>query len=1171
MKVEKAQCEDKCKPDTYRVAGITFSNPISLPEKPPVYPPPPPTWLTVTPAVTRLDAYCRENSCGLSGEFKPDTLYNVAIHAGISDVFGQKLAEPYKFEFRTAHFDPDLDLTTEGEVYELKEAPHRLVARVRNLQNITAKAQNWIALTCLPRSMRLTCGTWREEDEDAAKPKPVAAPMTYDRDVVVAPSQKVDEYEMRVIELAPILGGAGKPGLLALELGSPQVLDNKGNSQKISKLLQVTDLHIHAKVSADESVFWLTSYASGKAVAGAHVELHNKSGELIWSGTSNPDGLATGPSVADADYKTDKSTVVVATLAEDTAFMRLSAASRSDWSVREGDNGEQSKVKAFIFSDKNVYRLGETAQIKGIVRYFGKDGLVLPPTGKKVEVVLQDPMGKKIDTQSVEISKNGSFEVTETLPLTGTHGAYALHATVDGVAFQTSLNAAVYRTPRFKSKLTLETAHVLSGEEAKGTLTAAYYSGGALSDAKTKLYANGSFAHFEPPGWPDLQFGQNVYDYDNAQPTPLTHEMAGKTDATGAWKMHFVAQSTITKAQLVRVEASAEDPNGNPVSETAEFWLHPAAFDIGIGQQSRVIVEGQSTQLQVMTVDALGKIVKGVAVTVAVALRTRQMVRVERLGGVFDWQQKTVMTPIGTCAVQSAELPQACSITVQGPGEYLVTALAKDGNNRQTQTTTSFYVSGKADVAWNPTEDEGPMIVADKPSYNIGDIAHLLVKNPLHECSALVTEERAGILRSKMMQFKDAAMTIDVPIEPRHQPNVYVSVVLMSGRKSPRVTKDLDTGAPQIKVAYLNLPVNAEDHQLKVTVKPNVEKMRPREKLAVDVQLRDQKDQAKSGEVTLWAVDEGVLSLTGAATPDPFAAFLGPQGLGVRNYSLMGDLVRGRAGEEKGADGGGGGSGMVRGNFKDVAFYAGSLAVGPDGHGHVEFDMPDNLTTYRLMAVATSGAAQFGHGDAKVQVSQPLMLLPSLPRQVLLGDQFEVALTVRNTSGAAQNVEVKLEASKGLQAVGKSAYSLQLAAGTSKEAVFVAKAIAAGKGEVTLSATAGSYKDATVETVRIDDPRQVEFAATFGVATTGVKEMIQKPANIHGDTGGLTVTAATTGVLGLEDALTGLLDYPYGCTEQLSSKLLALCIWSSGTRTGKWAATAAKRRARSRKMRWRNC
>lgn len=1168
MKVEKAQCEDKCKPDSYRIAGVTFSNPVSLPEKPMVYPPPPPTWLSITPAVTRLDGYCRENSCGLSGEFKPDTLYNVTVHAGISDVFGQKLAENFKFEFRTAHFDPNLDLTTEGEVYELKEAPHRLVARVMNLQNITLKVKKLDLSQLFGAINALEDGQWRGDDEDhdgAAKAKPAATPIAYDRDVAVAPSQNVDQNEMRVIELAPLLGGTGKAGLLALELSSPQVLDNKGNPQKTSRVFQVTDLHIHAKVSTDESVFWLTSYATGKAVAGARVALHRKSGELIWSGTSNADGLATGPSVADADYHSDKTTVVLASLADDTAFMRLSAESRSDWGVRGGEVGADAKVKAFLFSDKNVYRLGETAQVKGIVRYFGKDGLVLPPTGKKVELVLQDPTGKKIADQSVELSNNGSFEVAELLPQTGTHGTYMLQATLDGVQFQTSLNAAVYRTPRFRSKLTLETAHVLLGEAAKGLLTAAYYSGGALSDAKTKLYANGSFAHFEPPGWPDLQFGQNVYDYDNAQASPLTNEMAGKTDATGGWKIHFVAQSTANKAQLVRVEASAEDPNGNPVSETGEFWLHPAAFDIGIGQQSRVIVEGQSTQLQVMTVDALGKVVKGVAVNVAVALRTRQMVRVERLGGVFDWQQKTLMTPVGTCAVQSADLPQACSITVQGPGEYLVMAQAKDAKNRQTQTTTSFYVSGKADVAWNPTEDEGPMIVPDKPSYHIGEVAHLLIKNPLHECSALVTEERAGILRSKMMQFKDAAVTIDVPIEPRHQPNVYVSVVLMSGRKSPRVTKDLDTGAPQLKVGSINLPVSAEDHQLKVTVKPNVEKMRPREKLAVDVQLRDQKDQAKSGEVTLWAVDEGVLSLTGAATPDPFVAFLGPQGLGVRNYSLMGALVRGRVGEEKGADGGGGGSGMVRGNFKDVAFYAGSLAVGADGRAHVEFDMPDNLTTYRLMAVASSGAAQFGHGDAKVQVSQPLMLLPSLPLQVLLGDQFEVALTVRNTSGAVQNVEVKLDAAKGLQAVGKNAYTLQLAAGTSKEAVFVAKASAAGKGEITLSASAGSYKDATLETVRVDDPRQVEFAATFGVALASVKEMVQKPANILEDTGGLTVTAATTGVLGLEDALTGLLDYPYGCTEQLSSKLLALLYleqwnkdWQMGGDRGKTARLLAE-------------
>src|SRR6187549_755282 len=119
--------------------------------------------------------------------------------------------------------------------------------------------------------------------------------------------------------------------------------------------------------------------------------------------------------------------------------------------------------------------------------------------------------------------------------------------------------------------------------------------------------------------------------------------------------------------------------------------------------------------------------------------------------------------------------------------------------------------------------------------------------------------------------------------------------------------------------------------------------------------------------------------LTGYQVPDPVGRFTAPRPLQVATMESRADLARiyepqAMAGSEKGAEGGGGGD--VRSDFKQSAYFNPTLTTDEQGRAHVVFKAPDNLTTFRLMAVAVSKDDRYGNGRSQVTVNKPLMARP---------------------------------------------------------------------------------------------------------------------------------------------------------------------------------------------------
>ena len=338
-----------------------------------------------------------------------------------------------------------------------------------------------------------------------------------------------------------------------------------------------------------------------------------------------------------------------------------------------------------------------------------------------------------------------------------------------------------------------------------------------------------------------------------------------------------------------------------------------------------------------------------------------------------------------------------------------------------------------------------------------------------------------------------------------------------------------------------------------------------------------------ASEVTLWAVDYSLLSLTNYKTPDLVKAIYVDKPLQVATTDsraqlmsrrplavsdeisggVAGGVLGGIAGNELNVSAGAFRveppqpplSGVeIRQDFRPLVFWLGSTTTDADGRATTTVRLPDSLTTYRIMAVAGNRASQFGFGEREVRVTKPLTLLTAFPRFLNQGDRASFGGVVTNSSKESGPAVVTIEslAPDVLQFAGAASRTLSIAAGASIPVKFDALASGSGSARVRMTVTLGAERDALEMPLDVARPLRAETTAAYGETTGTATEAIALPPGALPGSGGLTVDLSSSALVGLGEAARYLDEYPYGCAEQKASRALALRPWS-----GPWRCVQA--------------
>jgi uncharacterized protein YfaS (alpha-2-macroglobulin family) len=611
------------------------------------------------------------------------------------------------------------------------------------------------------------------------------------------------------------------------------------------------------------------------------------------------------------------------------------------------------------------------------------------------------------------------------------------------------------------------------------------------------------------------------------------------------------------RAALATIGATVTDVNRQTVSAARSVTVHPAAFYLAARAlgASYFWTAGQEQRIGVLAVRPTGARVAGVAVRAAIVRREWHRVQRERDGYdelVGEWVNDTV----ARCAVTTGTEPATCAFTPAQGGTYIVNLAATDGAGRQAVTTFYRWAVGRDWVPWNDESQFKMDVIPDKTRYSVGDTATLLLAAPFTDVEAWVTVEREGILEERRLRITSGTTTLKLPITERHAPNAFVSILLTRGRSAAPGTL-ADPGRPTIRVGYAELRVTPEVKRLAVRVEPLQQEYRPGDSARVRLTVRDAGSVGRRAEVTLWAVDEGVLALTGYRTPDPLELIYRRRGLGVRLASDLTSvapqvLAQEGVSRKDQAPGGGGGAesaDVLRSRFSSTAFFLGSVVTDAQGAAVAVARLPDNLTTFRVMAVAVTTGDRYGSGQSPLLVTRPLLARPALPRFLRHEDEFRAGVVVNQRLGGTPTVQVDAEA-RGIALAGPGRQSVTLAAGRGSEVRFPFRGATADSAVFRFRVAGGGEADA-VETglpVRPSfHPRSYTVAGML--RDTGTVE-IALPADVDPERSRLELSLGATPLAVVRGAERWLRVYPYYCSEQVASAALPLAALLRADREG---------------------
>lgn len=1139
--------------------------------------------ITTTPAIPGLDKGWLSDDDTVyhaTVDLAATTAYAVRV-SGLVDRYGQKLAAPHVHYFTSGQPRPRISM--ERGIFALEASALGYPVWSRNVSHYDVEC------AAIPRDKLVAVLTsdmnydpWGGNDDDK--------PLDWKKLGVTARKKGLDfsdaanKWKLTNVDLGATCGGGAagdknRRGVYLAEIQSDQVKrddDRPWMTVRRNRVLaNVTDLGVLLKVGTSSGLVWVTSLATGAPVAGAKVTVLTPQGKVVHTGTSDARGVAmipgsalmkkqtsandTGPSDSgdfegEGDWDSYRSQRMFAVVekAGDTAVVDGNWANGIqiwNFGFPEERRGGKVVLRGFIQSDRGLYRPGEGVHFKGLIREItaGRPPRV-PARRAPVAYTVEDSRGQVVTTGSAPMSAFGGFAFDFQLSSEATVGDYYVSATSAGQLFRERFSVEEFRPATFEVKAKAVTADPRPGDKLTFAVDARYLFGAPVADAKVEWSLQRRSHRLRFKGYDEYTFSSSPTDYWWYEPEDDYGEQIGDgeavTDAQGRIEISARDAATgssgsgVTGPQDYIFRANVTDESDQTMGKSIVLEAHQASMYFGLHTQEYVQAVGMPFGVNLVALRPNGT--RAGATAKLSFIRTVQDCSWNDVGprsySSCKGSEKVMFERDLTIAAAGSTVER---IYPTEPGDYVVQVVGKDDRGQPVVTRSSLWVIGKGEAFWSGDEGARMGLIASKPSYRPGDTARLVAQANLKKPTALVTIERDGILDARVLQLGSPSEGIELPIAEGWAPNVFASVAMVSGRQGAG-----DRNRPQFKMGMVELKVNAETRQLQVAVELERDNVKPGEPVSGLVRVT-QGGKPVSAEVAVSAADEGILQLITYQTPNPMKTFYATWGLGVdsgTNLNRLARLADPQAGDpDEGGDTKAKEGQRVRSKFVSSAYWAPALVTDARGEAKFSFVAPDNLTAFRIMAVAADLGDQFGAGEKRLTIAKPLMAQPVLPRFLRSDDVASIGVLVHNHTGAAGTATVTAEG-RGVT-LDKTSATVAVPAGGSARVRFTAKTGEDAAVALSFAVALGNERDAVAVSVPIGKPRvsQTQTLVATKLDGGGVwNGTLPRGAGVLPKESELAITLDRTGMSDLAPSLRYLVEYPYGCLEQTLSKTVPL-------------------------------
>lgn len=1104
-----------------------------------------------TPADLEGRVFSGEQFVSVNMSFKPSTRYIVRFAAGATDRYGQPM-DAAEFAFTTGALPSSVSLALPAggaATYSASVEPV-LYFQVTNLAAVTFTLY------------QLT------PDEGRA--------MLHDPSGLTKGGKFEPSQPARRTWTANVAGAANTTVLSTTSLSGGGPLPRgywfvRTDGQLASQFtFAVVDTVIVLKLASNELLAWALDHDTGKPLAGVPVRAAG-TGVTPDTVTTDANGLASftvPPLLLGAAF--DRSYLLWVDAGGRSGVMSTRW-SQSVYPYQFGLNADYFTRQwvGQLYSDRPIYRPGETVELKAIVRADDDARYSVPPAGTTFNMVIGNARGQTVSTQTLTPNEFGSVAARFTLPSDAPLGDYSATLTLPGggapngyaLAFNSFL-VAEFKAPEFQVSVTPGRTTYVNGDRIEAKAAASFFFGGALAGMPVQWSALAAPYALQVKGFERYSFGDYDYWRESVQSNALRASGTARTGPDGIASFSVPAMLQAAEgAQRFTLSATVTDDNGQGVAGSSVVTVHPASLYAGVHPAQYVAGAGRPTTIDVVSVDTDGAIAGGQAVRVLVYDRQWITTKLQVPAGGRQYQSQPKDTLVTTLAATTgADGRASLRATPTKPGTLRIVAEITDPQGRVNRSATYLWVSGSGAASWQTTNDDTFKLVADKDQYQLGDTAEILVPAPFAGATALITVERGKVITRSVHELPTNSERIAIPITDRSVPNVYVSVVLYG---APTAVDPV----PRFKVGYAQLSVSTDSRVLTVTATPDRPQAKPGDVVRYKISVADKNGRGVRSEVSVSVVDKAVLSLQDERGPDGLHAFWFERGIGVTTASSMAisvnrwnDVVADMVQGGKGGASGGGQQQSARRDFRNSAYWTAQLTTADDGSASVDVTMPDNLTTWRMQVRAISGDTMVGEGTNELVSTQPLLLRSALPRFLRVGDSLDLRVLLRNATKTPTTAQVTL-AADGVSISGGLTKTVAVAPDQSVIVSWPARAVAEGTAKLSFTATGtGGLSDSLALQLPVTLDVTPETVATGGIVTTeGAQEAVYLPPFAITTHGSLDLQIRSALVGSMTGELRSLDPRPLEGAERVASRLIASLAVRRAGRTASAATVDDKR------------
>ncbi len=1081
--------------------------------------------------------------------------YKIVIKKEVKDIFKRVLDKNIIIKFKTTDAPPELDI--QKGIYAIEDSGRGYQLWSRNVSSVklTCAKINPDKIATIILNNKIDFYPWYKENKPIKWKKYGLKPVT----TLVELNSVKNRWNSTIIDLSKLCSNSKnlKDGLFLAEFENSKVkkimADRKWGTYPYRLLGNVTNLGVMIKNGTANGLVWVTDLSGGNPVPGANVVIYDTHGKKLFKGKTDRDGIVKIP----GNYELNKKRKHIEEDYYSSGRLIAIVKKGSDIAVADGDwdsgisawnfnftpdhSDKKSRIRGFIQSDRGIYRPGEKVFFKGLVREIVINKIPFVPKNTKALISIEDSTGDELFKKSIKLDEFGAFYFNINLSRFARLGDYYVHVKVKDQNFEEEFFVEDFKPVSFEILNKTKNRSLKTGERINFRFKSRYLFGPPVKEASVYWSAERRTHHVWFKEFPSYSFSkedsccmgwymEDWYNEDAGGEVIADGELV--TDANGITKFSVKDNNKkIESAQDYIIKVRVTDPANQQVTKKIAVTAHPYSFYLGINADNWIYKTGEPVTVNTIAISPDAKKIK----TNAELKLIRQK---------WKCNYKSVYSSYSTCkATYKTVITKDISIGIHGakteiipkePGDYILRVSSKDETGKTVEASTSIWVTGKG-ASWVDRDENHKMtLIPSKSSYQKGETATIIPKYNTSGSTMLLTVEREGIMESKIVKGVAYGEGINVALKDTYAPNVYVSLAAVSGRKG-----EGDKNRPVFAMGIVNLKMDTTSKNLKVTILTEKKNYKPGETVKAKIKVSSFKQPVVS-QLSVSVADEGVLKLINYKTPNPMDTFYKPwdQGVGTAtNYLKLLRIKYPDQDNEEGADSGRATS-RIRSKFVSSAFWNPAIVTDKNGEAEIEFKAPDNLTAFRIMAVAATKKDLFGSGEKRFTVFKKVLAKAVLPRFFRVDDKTEAGAVIYNYSGKDGKATVKIKApSLGIKSKTKS---VTIKKGSSKPVLFDVITKNKKNAKIYLEVKLNNFKDAFKKNVPVKRNIITERKSILTGRVQNKTVNVSWPEDVIKNESSININIDRFGLGMFSESLSYLIAYPYGCLEQTISRLLPM-------------------------------